>query len=334
MLVGRCTSACAVGFFDCVGMADGCETNGTQDAANCGACGHDCLGGACVDSVCQAVTVATAQVDVGDIEVDATYVYWTNRVAAASGGSIRRADKNGGPATTFSSNLAYPSTLASDATNVYVLLDDTGSSNGQLLAALKSDGSQSQIRGGLTQPSALITDGTWLYFYENGDIRRTSPGGSPFQLVVSPSVIWQGLAVSDGYLYWAASSGKVYAAEAMANATIIDLGSAFVTVNVAAVPGAAIVVNLLGEVVRWTLRPTTEVVVDAVGTDINNDIAVDGDIAWVTSTNPGRLVRVDLLTGQVQADVMNAGKARFPRVGDDAIYWWDAQFGSIMKVAK
>lgn len=52
-------SPCPQGSADCDG--DGtCEATLATDAANCGACHHDCLGGACVGSVCREVALTPA----------------------------------------------------------------------------------------------------------------------------------------------------------------------------------------------------------------------------------------------------------------------------------
>lgn len=56
-----CDSAgchCAEPFADCDDDAEnGCETVLTSDPSSCGACGHDCLGGACTDGVCGPATL-------------------------------------------------------------------------------------------------------------------------------------------------------------------------------------------------------------------------------------------------------------------------------------
>jgi len=61
-------------------------TTTTADTFNCGACGHDCLGGACTSGKCQPVILATELGEPSAIAVDATHVYWTNR---ATGGVHR-----------------------------------------------------------------------------------------------------------------------------------------------------------------------------------------------------------------------------------------------------
>lgn len=52
----------------------------STDPKNCGACGHDCLGGTCTAGRCQPVKLATDPMTglTANVLVDATHVYWTN----------------------------------------------------------------------------------------------------------------------------------------------------------------------------------------------------------------------------------------------------------------
>ncbi len=57
---GQCV--CVGDFGDCDGNIDnGCETDTRSAKAHCGACGHDCLGGACTDGHCQPVAVPSLE---------------------------------------------------------------------------------------------------------------------------------------------------------------------------------------------------------------------------------------------------------------------------------
>ena len=64
----------------------------SSDSFNCGACGHDCLGGTCTQSRCGPVVLATEPGNPTAIAVDATHVYWTNPTS----GDVRRVPIGGG----------------------------------------------------------------------------------------------------------------------------------------------------------------------------------------------------------------------------------------------
>ena len=72
-------------------------TNTFTDTFNCGACGHDCLGGVCSAGRCDPVVMANEPGQPQAIAVDATHVYWTNQLT----GDVRRAPIAGGAAETL-----------------------------------------------------------------------------------------------------------------------------------------------------------------------------------------------------------------------------------------
>jgi hypothetical protein len=103
---GKCKPTCNAGFAHCTSKdADGCETNvGGSDPKNCGACGHDCLGGTCKAGVCQVVTISSSENKPTAIAVDSGStgnVYWGNIYFGASANpqQIRVSQKSGGGAT-------------------------------------------------------------------------------------------------------------------------------------------------------------------------------------------------------------------------------------------
>lgn len=69
----------------------------TSNGDNCGACGHSCLGGACIGKTCQPVTLAASPGGGApkDIKVEGTHVFWTVEALGASGGGVFQANVMG-----------------------------------------------------------------------------------------------------------------------------------------------------------------------------------------------------------------------------------------------
>jgi hypothetical protein len=87
----------------------------TTNASNCGACMHDCLGGQCVGSVCQPITLATITTGKGSmhrIATDGTYVVYGVWDTYANGGGVFSLSVNGTAQT--------PVAVASSSTNQQV----------------------------------------------------------------------------------------------------------------------------------------------------------------------------------------------------------------------
>jgi sugar lactone lactonase YvrE len=119
---------CASGFADCNHdlAKDGCEAALATDATNCGACGVDCDGGACVAGVCQPYVLAKDQAGPGQIAVDLAYVYWSNYGAPSPGtnGSIVTIRKDGlGGLTKIADGQTYSWGLAVLGASVYWTLN-------------------------------------------------------------------------------------------------------------------------------------------------------------------------------------------------------------------
>ncbi len=87
-------------------LATPCAASDT-DPHNCGACWHDCLGGACVGGVCQPVALTDAQtrVTAGPV-VDERFVYWGTDT------TVNKVPVGGGPPTVMTSGEVFVENLA------------------------------------------------------------------------------------------------------------------------------------------------------------------------------------------------------------------------------
>jgi hypothetical protein len=119
-VASTCGAQCAPGFTDCNGNpADGCETATGTDPKNCGACGHDCGGGACMGNFCAPTALAAGQQGPVGLVIDDTYVFWTVRGAAANTGELMRAKLDGSSQTVMASGLASPAQLSQTPTTLF-----------------------------------------------------------------------------------------------------------------------------------------------------------------------------------------------------------------------
>jgi hypothetical protein len=210
---------CAAGSVCCAG---GCA-NLQTDGLSCGACGHSCLGGTCSGGKCQPVTLVT-KVAV-DIAVDATNVYWANRVPAPSGFVQKCAISNCvGTVTTLASGLGSPRGVLVDATNVYWI--EQGTSVLQKCAIAGCGGTPTQLASGLATPNGLAGNGTQLFWTQTGDSTVRScmlPGCASVTTMASGQSSLQGITVDATSLYWATANSVYKCALANCGSTITPL---------------------------------------------------------------------------------------------------------------
>ena len=78
------TPDCSLGACTCVhAQCAGTCTDLATDPSNCGACGHDCLGGGCADGACLPVLVTSYSGYPVQVASDGTSVYWTDFTGVA-----------------------------------------------------------------------------------------------------------------------------------------------------------------------------------------------------------------------------------------------------------
>ena len=172
----------------------------SSDAQNCGACGRDCLGGACQANVCQVATVAQPGGDPYGLALDSTSVYFTT-VTTGNVYSCPLAGCGASP-TTLATGLQSPSGIASDGKNVYI-----ATLTSVLSCPVTGCGASPAVfAANQGDPSVVVVDATRVYWTNHtGNQVMSCPiagcAGQP--TVISPNeTAAEGLAIDGTNAYW------------------------------------------------------------------------------------------------------------------------------------
>lgn len=128
----RCVpGACAEGSVDqCPGVC----TSLASDPLNCGTCGHDCFGGACVAGLCQPLLLGGGFTNPSDVVLSDTHVYFREGVQGS--GRIVRMPKAGGELETVVQNVSNLAAVALGGQQLYFASGNAATlGQGQVLRA-------------------------------------------------------------------------------------------------------------------------------------------------------------------------------------------------------
>jgi hypothetical protein len=200
-------------------------TDAAGDPKNCGAPGHDCLGGDCIDAVCQPVVIAELQNRPLSVVVDATHVYWINQGsltvatnpvcdAAKSDGSVVRTKLDGSELVRIADGLPCPSAIALGPDN-HVYFSTYGASTGSSSSIWKvakdvtATTPATEIYSGLPNVNSILFDGPTLYWADEGPVsapgrvvRGSSDGGAPVVFAQGQAKLPRYLRAENDSLYW------------------------------------------------------------------------------------------------------------------------------------
>jgi hypothetical protein len=351
---GETGSACDAGLTTCGGSCVDLSTDGR----NCGACGHDCLGGGCSASACLPLVIATNQLSPFGIAVDSQRVYWANNELDASFAACPISGCPDGGVTTLVSQQLLPSDVF--LANGHLYMTDYGYQSlgvaGHVLACDPANCASTLVMLATTAPSdpvAVVADTSTVYWAAaaDGTISTCATSGCPSPSVLAtdrPHGPWFGLALSKGSIYWtshAADAGAVYSC---------SVGGCGSPTLVATSPGSPFDLAVDGTNVYWTTAGGNQVLrcplagcgqspplVIADNQASPGGIAVDASgVYWLNQTS-GAVLRCDLDGCGAQGPaVLATGQSSPWEIVLDAtsLYWTNAGAtagtGTIMRLAK
>ncbi len=277
------------------GGLDGCPgVNVTADPKNCGACGHDCLGGGCEAGACQPFRIGMLDASATSLAVNDSGVYWVVQFGSAVLGCPPEGC------------AAMPGVLAASLTSTVAVVDVGGTLavlDDQDLHAVTTPGGASVAIypgvGTINASSALCTDGTGrAYFITNSGgqyiDRIFIDGGGVARQVTSSNL--DALGCGAGHALWEINSGidSIYACDEPADcgipAPIGVVSNGGETHIVATADHAYFTRRFQGTLNRCSIAGCFAPTVLFSGYDLNG-VAVDNDYVYFTSAKGGVIAR-------------------------------------------
>jgi hypothetical protein len=211
-----------------------CTADVQSDPGNCGACGHDCLGGGCTSGMCQPVTLAVTHGSVG-LAIDSAFAYWADNEAGAINKVSIALTHEGTPTAVVAGMRAQNvQGIASDGTYVYWTNKIAA---GEVYRALPTGAGLTTIASNQSQPDWIASNGTtvaWTNQTGNQVMAApvTSDGGvAPTQLnrTGENGTVPAGIAIDSANVYYAAKTsggGLAESAPLSGGGPVSELGTA------------------------------------------------------------------------------------------------------------
>jgi hypothetical protein len=188
---------------------DGACGDTASDPLNCGACGHDCLGGACSSGQCQPVAIAQSQGGPFMVAQFGSQVYWTNFIGSTVGSANKY---DGGNTLMAASGNGADSPLGIGADDAGVYFANSGSSGTVVRCGLTScQGAATLFDAGFTNTDLAVVGGNVYWLQADGDeIDRVATGGGTHQNLATTDTNNFGrylsrIATDGAFVYWSES---------------------------------------------------------------------------------------------------------------------------------
>jgi len=324
---------------------NGCVAS-EDDPRNCGACGHDCRGGACRGGVCQTLVLAANQAHPASFDVAKGVVYWLNTGSVSQAGALSQVRTDESP-------LA-PRVLVPDLKGAYAM-----AMTGKDLYWTEDEGVWKSARElplahavarAEEAPRRIFMNGTTLYWTTRAEssIRMLAADDSEPRTLVDNQARPARITGINGSLIWtnrgdrsepnsgavmtydfASETPRVLAANQNEPDAIRATNSAlYWTVGSRTTSGAIMTMGIRIETTSLRIIPTS--LPRIILQNLKDLGAMDLDashIYWLEDAADGAVHRARL-DGSEHVDLREQIYPRAIRVTDDAIYWVNSGVGS------
>lgn len=310
---------------DCGGAATCCPSGCadlTSDPLDCGECGRDCGGGACMMGVCGEVVVTATHAD--HLGVDATHVY------LGDSQGLRRIPKAGGAVAVVTTQPATYFVL--DATHAY--LDNEAVGTQPIYRVPLGGGALETVAQSEYYPGTIATDGDKLVWVTQLGQVRWAPKSGPAGSVSGGFNNLRGIAADAGVVYWTHpdTGVQLYKAPIATSAPTTLLTSVNTAAGVAyavAVSGGNVYFAVGTSVYRVPAGGGTATLFHAGGpTGSVRELLVDSQSVVVAGTAG----TVELSLGGQVKQVLTTTDTRSIALDDAFVYW--ATGNSVLKRAR
>lgn len=332
--------ACESGEDSC----DGVCVDLASDPDNCGRCGHGCLGGACVQSTCQPVSLASGLARPQGIAVGPDALYVTLQYEHR----IVRIPKGGGTAETVTTATTSPGAIAAsfDGPKRLVWGETRGAASNVVFCEVPCESPRKVPAGG--DVWHVTISGGFAYWATSSDsagaIRRCPVEGCsvPYEVVTDQPRL-HGLVVSGGQLAFGTRSARGTVRRASTSGGgLTDLIRELDQPQALATDGATLFVAARGSnvIARCPLTgcdPGEQATIalaknpHGIATDgenvyWSNGMAVGGTVAWCPA---------DACSGSGHVLAAEQANPYAIALDDEAVYWTNAvPKGQVMKIAR
>ncbi|HZO13793.1 MAG TPA: hypothetical protein VFB62_11065 [Polyangiaceae bacterium] len=279
------------------GGSGGCTADVDHDQLNCGACGHDCLGGACRGGVCQPFELVGNENEPTGIAVAGDQLYWTS----IGSDTLRRCTLPDCSPTTLLP-FASPWGIAAGNGRVY-WTRSTGNATDPVSVCDPDDctGTYASITQG-GDPKGVAVTATDAYFLSQGpgSLRRCALGGCNDMPTALAPGNGSGLAIVGSIAYWTNWDNS--------------------RLDACTLPGCTDVTTLFAE--------------NMGALSLSNGLAVDATHAYWSSLEQIKHCALDDCANTVAALVPSTAAPAGVAVDAQAIYWTSPTAGTIMRLVK